>query len=641
MSKTKFMEVMFSAVDNGNEALTEQVANDIEDAKRNGEVDTDEVTYINLGSGKVMVIDNVNQEATIVEGSGDEYEMEAMPDHELDKFLHTLDGTKVDDNIHDRQTVQEREFSVRTNNTAVLRFFSDQEYYEKVVNDVVDSEETAVVGNIQVDKVGDDEVVITDRKTGDQAKVTLDGDEMEVEELEEKHLSREFSESFEEFEPMFIVGIDKASNTLIDAPVYSEEDAENMKDYLESLGAEGVRVFEDPDDARDYAHTLMSVSDTIEAEEPEQAEFSNRELYFTKLYSERDLEEVNGYMARLYSEAEEGISDSQDDIEDAIESGEQVETDDVVITPIDDKTAVVEDKDNSEYTKVTLEEGSLDTESLTERQADKLMKDIEVESDDDDDDDEEEEKEFSEYYTRVMHKLFSEENDELPVTQAKIEDAIKSGEQIEDGDILITPVDDETAVIEDKKNDEHTKVTLDGEDLDTEAITEEEADELLEDIDVDHDTAVDEDEEDDDDDDEEEDGDDDDEEREFSYYALDPLARFFADATQGEEDDDEMVTVQVPVSALAQAQSSGDPSATVPVQAAGEPQQGGVEEIEDKAIAAVNSIQEAAQEAVEQIQQAKQAPIPGQESDIREAKFSERYYTALDPDPLRGWLGQF
>ena len=93
MYRTKFMEVMFSAVDNEDEELTEQVAGDIEAAKENGEVDTDEVTYINLGEDKVMVIDNVNQECTVVEGSGDEYEMEAMPDDEIEKYIHTLDGT--------------------------------------------------------------------------------------------------------------------------------------------------------------------------------------------------------------------------------------------------------------------------------------------------------------------------------------------------------------------------------------------------------------------------------------------------------------------------------------------------------------------------------------------------------------------
>lgn len=93
------MEVMYSAVEEQNEALTEQVASDIEEAKQSGEVDTDEITYVNLGEGKVLVIDNINQEATIVEGSGEEYEMEAMPDEEIEKYLHTIEGQPENPNF--------------------------------------------------------------------------------------------------------------------------------------------------------------------------------------------------------------------------------------------------------------------------------------------------------------------------------------------------------------------------------------------------------------------------------------------------------------------------------------------------------------------------------------------------------------
>jgi hypothetical protein len=104
MKKTKFMEVMYSAVEEQNEALTEQVASDIEEAKQSGEVDTDEITYVNLGEGKVLVIDNVNQEATIVEGSGEEYEMEAMPDEEIEKYLHTVEGQPENPDFQDGAT---------------------------------------------------------------------------------------------------------------------------------------------------------------------------------------------------------------------------------------------------------------------------------------------------------------------------------------------------------------------------------------------------------------------------------------------------------------------------------------------------------------------------------------------------------
>lgn len=539
MQKTKFMEVMFSAVDDGNEELTNQVAGDIESAKENGQVDTDEVTYINLGDDKVMVIDNVNNEATVVEGSGEEYEMEALPDDEIEKYIHTLDGTQPDDvkdadieNVSEHvvsgisgasnpeelqvqaitknsagasdnkcpECEEEREFSVSTRNSAVLRFFSDQAYYEKIMSDVLDSEDTAVVGNIQVDKVSDDEVVITDKTTGDQAKVAIDGDELEVEELSEKNF-KEFSdlveaeEGVDQYEPMFVVGIAPDSHVIVDAPVYTEEDAQDLADHLDELGVVGARIFENPDEAREYAQSLLSAEDAVEADEPEQAEFSDRELYLTRYYSESDLEpeysifsdpevdlsDCTQYMIRMFSEAEEGITETQDQIEDAISSGEQIEDDNIIITPISQEAAVIEDKDNGEFTVATLTDEDINVESISEDEADELTGNLEVEGQ------EPEQAEFS--ATRFMHRLFSEENDELPVAQNKVEDAIKNGDQIEDEDVVITPVDSETAVVEDKKNDEITKVTLGEDGLNAEAISEDEADKLLEDVEVDEDSA--------------------------------------------------------------------------------------------------------------------------------------------------------
>lgn len=542
MYRTKFMEVMFSAVDNEDEELTEQVAGDIEAAKENGEVDTDEVTYINLGEDKVMVIDNVNQECTVVEGSGDEYEMEAMPDDEIEKYIHTLDGTSPDEEVHDGDIENvgshvytgitssmmdnqldsddlleneagasdyQREFSVSTRNTAVLKIFSDQAYFEKLMSDVIESEDTATVGNIQIDKVSDDEVVVTDRGTGDAAKVTIDGPELEVEELDERNF-KEFSaltdegeegEDVDQYEPMFVVGYNPDSHVVVDAPVYDEEDAQELAEHLSEIGVEGTQLFEDPDEARDYAHSLLAEEGAIDTDEPVQAEFSDRELYITRYYSESDFEpeysifsdpdvdfsDCTDFMIRMFSEAEEGVSDSQDMIEDAISSGEQIEDDSIVITPVDGQTAVIEDKDNEEYTVATVDEEGIDVESISEDEADDLLGDLEIEG--------AEQAEFSEPYTRVMYKLFSEENDELPVTQSKIEDAIENGDQVEDEDVIITPVDSETAVIEDKSNDELTKVTLDEEGIDSEAISEEEAEELLQDVEVDEDSEVDEDEE--------------------------------------------------------------------------------------------------------------------------------------------------
>ena len=682
------MEVMYSAVEDQNEALTEQVAADIEEAKQSGEVNTDEITYVNLGEGKVLVIDNVNQEATIVEGSGEEYEMEAMPDEEIEKYLHTVEGKPEDPNFQDGATEdvtdhlpegtaasmednqldsedllqneagasdnkpaegacpecgqdpcqcgedEEHTFSVSTKNSAVIKFFSDQAYYEKIMSDVLETEEAAKVGNVEVEKTADDEVIITDTTTGDQAKVTIDGDELEVEELAFSALTEEDKdpENGEQHEPMFVVGFNPDSHEIIDAPVYSVEDGEALIAHLSEMGVTGCQIFEDPDAAREYAHNFLNEQEAIDADEPVQVEFSERELYVTRYYSADENEEVvTGFMQRVFSEIEsEGTSENQDAVEDAIESQEQIENDEVVITPISEDTAIVADKESGEYTKAVADnDGGLDMEAISEEEADELMGDIEVE---------EEEKEFSdsETYTRIMYKLFAEAEDELPATQAKIEDAIENQDQIEDGDIIITPISADAAIIEDKANDELTKVTLDGEGIDAEAISEEEADELFKDIDVAEEGT---------DEDAEPETEEEKAEREFSeaqeaYENMNPLERFFADAAE------EMVTVQVPASALQAAQPV---EAAAPVEEAGaEEGADSVELIEDKAIAAVNSIQEAAQQAVELIQEAKQAPAPGADSDIQEAQFADTTdandgfegAAKIFNDPMSAWLSQ-
>jgi len=117
---------------------------------------------------------------------------------------------------------------------------------------------------------------------------------------------------------------------------------------------------------------------------------------------------------------------------------------------------------------------------------------------------------------------------------------------------------------------------------------------------------------------------------------MNPLERFFADASE------EMVTVQVPASALQAAVPAEAAEAEAPVE---EAPADSVELIEDKAIAAVNSIQEAAQQAVDLIQEAKQAPAPGAEDDIKEAQFAdtdEGYQGAakIFNDPMSAWLSQ-
>ena len=58
MKNTRLMDRLFSATDEKDQELTEQVANDIEAAKENGSVDTEELKYVDLGEGKVAITDN-------------------------------------------------------------------------------------------------------------------------------------------------------------------------------------------------------------------------------------------------------------------------------------------------------------------------------------------------------------------------------------------------------------------------------------------------------------------------------------------------------------------------------------------------------------------------------------------------------
>ena len=417
MKQTRFMQVMFSAVERGDEELAAQVRDDIEDAKENGVVETDEVTYANLGDGKVMIIDNENGEATIAEMSQEEadtYDLIAVPTEELEKFLHPmecghpnpeviteehedvsedhLNGVAISDTKEDVPAEEaaereeeeceecsdecddeERTFSVSTDNTAVLRIFSDQEFCERLFSEVIESEDTATVGNIKVEKCDDEDntVIITDLSTGDQAKVEIDNEEgeLEVTELSQKEFKtfseeedddadavedKEF-EGVQDFEPLFVVGIDPVDHIIVDSPVYSAEDAQILAQRLSEIGVMGVQIFQNPDEARAHAFALLqgagvNIEDEESIEEPVEKEFSDCSVYVTRYYSD-----YTNYMLRLFSEADEEISDSQSVIEDAIENGEQIENENEIITPVDNKTAVIEDKSNGEFTKAVLD----------------------------------------------------------------------------------------------------------------------------------------------------------------------------------------------------------------------------------------------------------------------------------------------
>ena len=687
MAITKFMQVMFSANEREDEELAGQVAEDIESAKENGEVDTDEINYKHLGDGNVMIHDKVNNEVTLAKKAQDEhetYDLVAVPTEDLDMYLHPAeDGVTPDESVegvdeehyeeHVEQPIdeveeeyvdgselndceeecEEKEFSYEGENEAVIRIFSDQEFMERIFSEVIESEETAKVGDIKVEKIDNDTVLVTSEATGDQAKVELDGEGMEVTELEQKEMSEEEYEEepeygvgdSEQYEPMFVVGVDTDNHVIVDAPVYNEEDAEDLAARLEEAGVEGIGIFECPDEAREHAESLLNelgVEHEDQVGEPEQAEFSDYGIYVTRyfsydeleemeeerIFSEIDPEDCTEFMLKLFSETEEDAP-TQEKIEDALESGEEIEEDGEVITPISDDTAVVEDKINGEFTKIVLDGEDMDVEKISREEAEELVKDIAIESEDEEEEDtEEEEKEFSEVYvdpfeldpsevTSYMMRLFSESEDSEETMQDDVEAALEDGEQIETDSEIITPISSESAVVEDKENGEYTKVTVEGEDMHVEKLSESEAEDLLGDVEV-------------------EETEEEKEEREFSE-SNEMILKFFADAVPAAQ-----APVAAPVPQEQAQQEVAQASQDMPVVVEETPS---VEAIEDKALAAVEAIHAAAQDAANMIQQAKEAPVPGAEEDLQEAQFSgdfddeaeERFYS--ETNTLGNWLG--
>ena len=776
MKNTRFMEVLFSAVEDKDEELAKQVAKDIEDAKANGSVDTEEVKYENIGDGKVSVTDKENGEVTIVEKASDEddtYDMyPAEQSEQIEGYLHPegdgvtpgnqvgaadeeveshMDGSAViAPNLPDgglnpaaghEESVEitaqegpeaceceEKEFSVSTDNSVVLRIFSDQEFCERLFSEVIESEETTKVGDLKVEKVDDSEVIVTSESTGDQAAVKFDGDEMEVTELESKNFSEE-----EQFNPLFVVGVDPVNHVIVDAPEYDEASAQELVQSLVEKGVAGVQIFDNPEDAREYAINLLNglgVQNDEEIEEPVQAEFSDHTIYLTEFRTDN-----TNFMCRLFSERVDSISATQDAIEDAISNGDEIETDTEIITPIDSKTAVIEDKVKDEFTKVSLEGEEMELEKINENQAEELTDHIMVSNEEEDEDekefsediysDEAETKFFSENeeFTAYMTRLFSEEAD-----SAEIESAIQAGEQVETDTEIITPIDSKTAVIEDKTNGEFTKAEMDDEVLEVNPISEAEADNLTNSIAVEEKVENHE-----------------EEEKEFSenIYCNEAETKFFSEGEEftaymtrlfSEEDghcpveeaietgkkvetDKEIITPISATEAIVEDKENGeftkatmsdddiechplseeeadkleegsidkkeeikefsenpvldkffsdivgavpvpagevdpntpviplaDPNAVAPVEVAAPmaPEQApiagnSVEAIEDKALQAVQSIQAVAEEAAQQIMEAKQAPAQIQEQDLQEAQFSEKKFSDMN-DTLVSWL---
>ena len=683
MKNTRFMEVLFSAVENNDEELTAQVAQDIESARENGVVDTDEVKYENAGDGKINITDKETGEVTVAEKAADDAETydlyPAQVTEQVEGFIHPeADGVTPGDQVgaDDEDVVEDhlsgmpisecveednaeclaqegpceegeceeevaeeaeeevREFSVTTDNTVVLRIFSDQEFCERLFSEVIESEETVKVGDLKIEKDSEDEntVIVTSESTGDQAKVVLEDDEMEVTELDAKNFSEE-----EQFDPLHVVGVDTFNHQIVDASEFDEESAQELVERLSEQGVDAVQVFDNPEDARDYAIQLLEslgVESEEDVEEPVQAEFSDHTIYVTKFYTNN-----TEFMTRVFSEAVNDIDASQASIEDAIENGDEIETDTEIITPIDAKTAVIEDKENGEFTKVTLNGEDMDLDAISEEEAEELTDHIAIDEDSavDEDSEEAEEKEYSNVYcdeaetrffsegeemTEYMIRLFSEDAD-----SAEIENAIENGEQIENDTEIITPIDEKTAVIEDKENGEFTKAVMDDEVLDVTPISEEEAEKLTEDLAVEENEDAEEDSE-------EEAEEKKEEEKEFSM-----LDKFFAEALAPVAPAGQMmfnVDAQGnPISPVAEEAPVAEPTPEV---VPGAPS---VESIEDKAAAAVQSIQAAAAEAEAAILNAKSAPVENAEEDLKEAQFSEEDNTndIAGEGTLLTWLG--
>jgi hypothetical protein len=721
------MERMFSATTECEENVLQMVFSDIQKAKEGEAVDTDELKYEKVGDNQVMVTDKGNNETTIAEisedGNVDLYNPEdavVEDSTEMDGFLHpevkdeVIPGNQknpvdtVEEHLEEgvispnlecggknpeagcEMTVEEhaeecaegecpeekedeqKEFSVYSDNTVVQKIFSQQEYCEMLFSEIIaeETEDVAKVGNLEIEKVDDDTLIVSDVKSGDQAKVLLTDDEMEVEELNSsKNFSEEGEqpvESNEQLEPLHVVGVDAGNHQLVDTSVFDEESANEIANRLSEAGVDAVEVFEDEASARDYAAELLEnlgVESDEDIEEPTEATFSDVDgfecgVYVTKYYSKN-----TSFMDRLFSEAAQGIETSQAKIEDALENGDEIETEEEIVTPISATEAVVESKDNGEYTKVTIDDDNMKLDALTKEEANDLMDDIAVSEEEVDEDEqaedvveeaedtaeqaeedaiekEDEEKDFSDVYTNEAETKFFSENEDMTQYMIRlfsdkedeklIEQSIESGNQIDNDEIKITPVDAETAIVEDKTNEgELTKAVLTEEEIELCPISEEEAKALKEDTTSEEEKKVEEvdlkeeaekpaekEEEM-----KEEKVEEEKEEKKFSNTILD---KWFAEAVvpaagiHAQPVAQEAPTIEFIVD------ENGNPIAPAEEAAAQQEEMPSVEAIEDKAVAAVQQIQAAAAEAEAAILNAKAAPVEGQEADLQEATFSEK-----------------
>lgn len=772
MNTTRLMDRLFSATEKSESGVLDMMERDFSEVLQNGTLETDELIMKAYSDGSIEITDKETGEKTLAEPNQDEegntiYDLSPVegPTEQLEGELHpevnAMGGVNrgkqtgtPDERVKDHMTIEqqvkegvnprageepafkeigegdvcpecgknpcdcdkddeEKEFSIiASENEVIQRIYSDVEFCVRVFSEVIESEETAKVGDLKVEKLPDEEnaVVVTSESTGDQAKVELRDGEMEVTELESKALSRSFSEEGEEegameysdendqYLPYFIVGVEPINHIIASTYAYDEESAYEIARRLTEDGLQGVEILEDEDAARDYADQLLSDLDATEVEEEaEEAMYSDMEE--SVIYLNRYFTDTTYFMDRCFSETLDGVSDMQYALEDVINNQEEVKEGDTTVTPVDEKTAVISEGD--EFTKVTLEgEDKMCLENISKEEYEDLTNNSSETEDQKVYSNQAETKFFSEneYLTTYMQRLFSEEASEkdieeaiekqetkevendttiIPVSEteaivkdesgdepeysiavlddetvevnpidaekaedmieekeysgiycdedetrffsenecltdymqrlftdssdsAEIEKAIEEDKVIENDTEKITPIDEETAIIEDKENGEFTKATMDEEKLDVEPIDEEEAMKMIEEK----------------------------EEKSFTYVKDPMLDKFFTDAL-GPKENEQPQVVQAVVDP-----KTGQLVPYNPEEEAGNPQLS-VEAIEDKALAAIQSIQAAVNEGEAQILNAKAAPAENQEQNLQEAQFSE---SETSQDTLLSWL---
>ena len=507
---TRLMQVLFSAVEKGDEKLTDMVGEDIRAAVKEGKAEDNlnDLSYEHKGDGVVAITDKKTGEVTMAErdpeGTEDEFNL-WTPDDELEGYVHperdgvtpgNQEGVPMDDasdhiaggDISDQTTVLPhdeeaiREFSEA--NSAFQKIFSNSVLVESLFSEVVDADETATVGDLVFQKVpGEEALIVTDKSTGNQVKVSMDDENLNVVELESRNFGSdcydgqcEAGDSYpEDTVGFWVVGLDAENHQLVESQEATEEAANAAADRFEEVGFTGVEIFDDMGEAADYARGLLEHlgADEIE-EETEEREFSDGMPYLARTFSTSH----SNLMYRMFSEAVEDADaccEDEETIKDALRDGEEVKVEDDVIIPLRDDLGLIHDTENDEYTKVEVEDdGGLSYTKVDEDEAEELKQTAhsQIYSN------EEGTKFFSaaEPMTNYMIRLFSEEADEDAIIEA-----IESGEEAEHDNEIITPIDDQTAIIEDKENGEFTKATIDDEDdskVEVEPIDEDEAEEL-------------------------------------------------------------------------------------------------------------------------------------------------------------------